>query len=67
MKIRPLEAELFHSHKQTDDDEADSCLLQFCEQAWKYFVKLNNYCCMFSTRSLLSSLDGSNVRWVSKF
>jgi len=38
MKIRPVEAELFHADRQTDrranrHDEGNSCFSQFCERA----------------------------------
>jgi hypothetical protein len=41
MKIRPVEAELFHADRQagrrTDGHaDANSSFLDFCERAWKY-------------------------------
>jgi hypothetical protein len=37
MKIRPVEAELFHAERRADGqrDEADSHLSQFCERPYK--------------------------------
>jgi len=45
MKIRPVEAELFHEYRRTDrHDEANSRFSQFCKSALKRFRIL--YACV---------------------
>jgi len=43
MKIRPLEAELFHTDRRTDrHDETNSRFSQFCESAEKVTLNKQN-------------------------
>ena len=55
MKIRPVEAELFHADGQTDGqadwhDEANSRCSQLSERAWKYII--DGYFCVLILQSV---------------